>query len=198
MNFKIFLLSVCFGISSIVSGQHSAIDKKATIISGSASIVNQGGGLFETSDGKHATSITFAPAFNHFITNNFFIGGGIYSSSEKQGDYSTSAFGIGPQIGYAFGNSTSKVYPYIDLGIRYYKTKVNVDGYYGLTPIRLTGSEISMGFGIIVPVKYHIGLIFEGEYQKMKLKNKQYSINDSGDILSFRVGIAGLLFKSEN
>lgn len=197
MNFKIFLVSVCFGISSIVSGQNSPIAKKATIISGSASIVNQGGDLFETSDAKHATRITFAPAFNYFITNNFFIGGGLDCSSEKQGDYSTSAFGIGPQIGYAFGNSTSKVYPYIDLGIRYYRTKVDVNGYFGLTPVKLTGSEISLGFGIIVPVKNHIGLIFEGEYQKMKLKNKQYSVNDSGDILSFGVGLAGLLFKSD-
>lgn len=189
---NVFVL-ICLGLCSIVSGQEYAIDKKATIISGTASLMNQGGDLFEGSNGKHATTITFTPNINHFITRNFFVGGGIELSNQSQGNYKSNSISIGPQIGYAFGNSSSKAFPYIDLGIRYYSSTENFDAMSG--DLKITGSEILLGFGVIVPVNTHIGLIFEGGYQKLNIKNKQYNIESSGNIFSMGVGIAGLLFK---
>jgi len=116
MKTKIILFVICLiTLSSTVSAQQFALDKKATIISGSVSFMSQGGDLFEDLDGNKATSLTLAPNINYFITKNFFIGGSLEFSSEAQGDYSSNGIGIGPQIGYAFGGPESEVFPYLDL-----------------------------------------------------------------------------------
>ena len=143
--------------------QEYAVDKNATIISGTASFSNRGGSMFENGDGKNATLITFAPTVNHFIFKNLFIGGGLEISSDSQSDYHSSAIGIGPQIGYAFGNAHGSVFPYIDLGIRYYNMKQDFSR--TLVDIKLFGWQKIFGFGVIVPLKKHIGLTFEGGYQ---------------------------------
>lgn len=196
MKIKIILIVICFsGLSSIVSAQQYAIDKKATIISGSGSFMSQGGDLFEDIDGNKATTFTFTPNINHFITKNFFIGGSLEFSTESQGDYKSNGIGIGPQIGYAFGGPQSKAFPYFDLGIRYYI--MNAD--YGSGDyIQFSGSDISLGFGVIVPIKAHIGFIFEGGYHMMDLKDKDSNDSYSGNIFSIGVGIAGLLFENAN
>lgn len=189
----LFIISL-IGQSFIVSAQQYAIDKKATIITGSGILMSQGGDLFEDTDGNNATTITFAPTIDHFIIKNLFIGGGIEFSAKSQGDYSSNAIGIGPQIGYVFGSPNSTALPYLDLGIRYYK--MNVD--YGVgDDSQISGSDIILGFGVIIPVKKHIGLIFEGGYHMMDLKDKDSDDSDSGNILSIGIGIAGLLFHNE-
>jgi hypothetical protein len=196
MKNKIMLLIICFiGLCLTVSAQQYAIDKKATIISGTGSFMSQGGDLFEDTDGNNITTITFTPNINHFITKNFFIGAGIEFSTESQGDYKSNAIGIGPQIGYVFGGPQSKALPYLDLGILYYK--MNVD--YGFADdFQISGSDIYLGFGVIVPIKAHIGLIFEGGYHMLDLKDKDSDDTSSGNILSIGVGIAGLLFQNAN
>ena len=196
MKIKIILFVICFsGLSSTVSAQQYAIDKKATIISGSGSFMSQGGDLFEDIDGNKATTFTFTPNINHFITKNFFIGGSLEFSTKSQGDYNSNGIGIGPQIGYAFGGPQSKAFPYLDLGIRYYL--MNTD-YGSGDDILFSGSDISLGFGVIVPIKAHIGLIFEGGYRMMDLKDKDSNDSYSGNIFSIGVGIAGLLFQNAN
>jgi hypothetical protein len=196
MKIKTSLFLICFfGIWSSVSAQSFAVDKKASIISGSVSFTSQGGEIFEDLDGNKVTSFTFTPNFNHFITKNFFIGGSLELSTESQGDYSSNGFGIGPQIGYAFGGPQSKAYPYLDLGILYYK--VNAD-YGGGDSMQLSGSDILLGFGVIVPIKAHIGLIFEGGYQMLNLNDKDTDSSYSGNIFSIAVGIAGLIFQNPN
>lgn len=183
------LSSLCFSVSA----QQYATDKKATIISGYGSFMSQGGDLFEDEDGNSANRITFTPNLNHFITKNFFIGGGIEFSVESQGDYKSNGIGIGPQIGYVFGGPESKALPYFDCGIRYYKMSTDY-GYIG--DYQLSGSDIFIGFGVIVPVKSHIGLIFEGGYHMLDLKNNDDEKSFSGNIFSIGVGIAGLLFNN--
>jgi hypothetical protein len=195
MKIKIIPFIICFiGLSSAVLAQQYSIDKKATIISGSASFMSQGGDIFEDSDGNKATTFNITPTINHFITKNFFIGGSLEFSTESQGDYKSNGIGIGPQIGYAFGGSQSKAFPYLDLGIRYYKMYAD----YGSDDFQFSGSDISLGFGVIVPIKDHIGLIFEGGYNMLDVKDKDTNDNYSGNIFSIGVGIAGLLFKNEN
>ena len=58
MRTRIILFIILSGwLSSIVNGQQYVVDKKATIISGSASFMSQGGDLYEV-DGNNATTIT--------------------------------------------------------------------------------------------------------------------------------------------
>jgi hypothetical protein len=193
MKIKTILFVICFiGLSSIVSAQQYAIDKKATIISGSASFISQGGDLYADGDGNNATTFTFTPVVNHFVTKNLFVGGSMEFSTEGQGDYKSNGIGIGPQIGYAFGGPQNKAYPYIDLAILYYSMN---ESYGGSSNYHYGGSDIAFGFGVIVPVRDHIGLIFEGGYQLLNLKNKDSEDSYSGNIFSIGVGLAGLLFQ---
>jgi hypothetical protein len=175
-----------------VSAQQYAVDKKATIISGSLSFTSQGGDLFEDFDGNKATTFSFTPNINHFITKNIFFGGSLELTTESQGDYKFTGTGIGPQIGVAFGGSQNKAYPYLDLGLRYYTMKSDFGSG---SDVKFSGSDLSLGFGVIVPLKSHIGLIFEGGYHMMNLKDKDSKDSYSGKIFSIGAGIAGLLFK---
>jgi len=196
MKIKIILFILCFStLSFTISAQQYAVDKKATIISVSGSFMSQGGDLFEDIDGNKATTITFTPTLNHFITKNFFIGGSLEFSSQSQGDYSSNGIGIGPQIGYALGGPQSKAFPYLDLGIRFYQ--MNADFGAG-DDYQFSGSDIFFGGGVIVPIRAHIGLIFEGGYHMLDLKDKDSDENYSGNIISIGVGIAGLIFHSTN
>jgi hypothetical protein len=188
----ILFITLLSWLSSIATAQQYAVDKKATIISGSASFMRQGGDLYEV-DGNNATTFTFAPNINHFITKNIFIGGSFELTTESQGDYKSNGIGIGPQIGLALGGAQSKVFPYFDLGIRYYRMKSDYSSDFD---IQFSGSDISLGFGLIVPVKAHIGLIFEGGYHMQDLKAKDYDESYSGNIFSIGIGIAGLIFQS--
>ena len=175
--------------------QHSnlRLDKKATIISGSASFTSQGGDIFEDANGKKATTFNFNPSINHFITKNFFIGGSLEFSTESQGDYKSNGVGVGPQIGYAFGGPQNTAFPYLDLGFRYYSMSADFGSG---NDMQFGGSDIALGFGVIVPIKSHIGLIFEGGYHMLSLKDKDTSDSYSGNIFSIGVGIAGLLFQN--
>lgn len=190
-NNKIVII-ICLSIlSSTISAQQYAIDKNATIISGSGSFVSQGGNLFEDIDGNKATEFSFIPSVNHFITKNLYIGGALEFSTKSQGDYNHNGISIGPGIGYAFGTSESQVFPYLELGMHYYKMNVN----YGTgNDFRFSGSDIYLGAGVIVPIKEHIGLIFGSGYHMMDLKDKDADDTYSGNIFSIAVGIAGLIF----
>lgn len=193
MKTKCMLLIFCSGLFLNFAAQQYAIDKKATIISGMGIFSSQSGDLFEDTNGNGYTTVTFNPTVNHFVTKNFFLGGGFEISTESQGTYHSNAIGIGPQLGYALGGPNSLVYPYLDLGISYYL--MNAD--YGMNDnYHISGSDIAFGFGVIVPVKSHIGLIFEGGYHSINLKDKDSNQSYSGNIFSLGLGVAGLLFQS--
>jgi hypothetical protein len=196
MKIKSIFFIICFiWLSSIVSAQEYAIDRKAMIISGSGSLMSQGGDLYEGFEGVRATIISFSPNVNYFIFKHFFIGGGVDFYGESQGDIKNNLIGIGPQIGYAFGGSNGKVFPYINLGLHYYRTKQYNDGIVG--DLKRSGTNTVIGFGVIVPIKTHIGLLLEGGYHMIRLKNKDYNSGNSGNMLSIGVGIAGLFFHGD-
>ncbi|MBE0679837.1 MAG: hypothetical protein IH592_13840 [Bacteroidales bacterium] len=190
MLFVACLIGQCF----IVSAQQYATDKKATIIAGTASFMSSGGDLFEDLEGNNSTSINISPVLNHFIIKNLYIGGGIELVAESQGDYSYNGIGLGPQVGYMFGGPQSKAIPYLDLGLRYYR--MNMD-YGSGDDFQLSGSDLAVSFGVLIPIKTHIGLYFEGGYHIMDLKDKDSAESFSGNVLSIGVGIAGLFFNSD-
>ena len=178
-------------LSLTISAQEYAVDKKATIILGTGSFLSQGGDLFEDMDGNKATSFSFTPSINHFITKNLYIGGSLEFTAEAQGDYNLNGVGIGPGIGYAIGGPQSQAFPYLELGTLYYKMSMD---YGSGDDYQFSGSDIYLGFGVIIPIKEHIGLIFGGAYHMMDLKDKDFDENYSGNVFSIAVGISGLIF----
>jgi hypothetical protein len=195
MNFKNILFVCCFaGLSSMIFGQEYAIDKKATMLSLMGSYTSSGGKLFEDASNNNVQTFTLTPSFNHFVSKNFFIGGGLETSNQTQGGSSVKSFGFGPLIGYAFGKSNSTAFPYIDLGLRYYS--ITSDGGYGYnTSVSAAGTDLFFDFGVIFPIKDHVGLTFEGGDQSLKLKMSDYTnVTKTGNIFSFSMGFVGLLF----
>ncbi|HLP75270.1 MAG TPA: outer membrane beta-barrel protein [Bacteroidales bacterium] len=196
MKIRSIIIIIWFiGLSSTTSAQEYPIDKKAVIISGSGSLLSQGGDLYEGFEKGRATIINVSPTINYFILKHLFIGAGFDFYQESQRNINNNLFGIGPQIGYAFGGPDGRVFPYIDMGFRYYSSKQ----YYGgiVSDLKRSGSDAVFGFGVIVPVKTHIGILFEGGYHIIRLKNKVYDIGNSGNTLSIGLGISGLLFTPE-
>lgn len=181
VTFVIILLSSSFALS-----QEFAVDKGSTIISGMGNYASQGGDLFENSNGDRATTIMLMPTVNHFIAPNISIGGGVAYTSQSQGDYSFHTIGIGPTLGYFIGDSNSKSYPYLATGIRYYSMGDEDDS--------ISGTDILIGAGIIVPVKNHAGIVIEAGYHIMNLKHKDWDKSEPGNIIMVGIGIAGLLY----
>ena len=170
--------------------QEYAVDKGATFISGVASFTSQSGELFEDYDGNNASTFNLSPSVNYFVAKNFFVGGGLEFAYEKQGDYKSNNIGLGPQIGYAFGNENSTAFPYFDVGLRYYG--MNVD--YGSDNAKGSGTDIFFGAGIVVPVKSHLGITFEAGYHIMDINEKETDTSYNGNIFAIGIGIVGLLF----
>lgn len=194
MKIKRWLFITCLiGQCFIVSAQQYATEKKATIIAGRASFMSSGGAIFEDFDGNKTTNFNITPVISHFITNNFYVGGRIEIAAHSQGNGSSNAIGVGPHLGYMFGGPQSTALPFLDLGIDYYK--MNID-YAGEDSVFL-GSNIALGFGVIIPVKTHIGLVFDGEFNVIDLKDRDSNDTMCGNIFSIGIGIVGLLFQSE-
>lgn len=166
MKLKSLFFAFVFLIStSNLFAQEFAVDKGATFISGVASFTSQGGELFEDYDGNNASTFNLSPNVNFFVAKNFFIGGGLEFAHEKQGDYTSNNIGLGPQIGYAFGNENSTAFPYFDVGLRYYGMSVD----YGSGNSEGSGTDIFLGAGIVIPVKSHLGITFEAGYHMMDI-----------------------------
>ena len=180
---------ILIGFCTISSGQEYAVDQGASFISGTASFSSNSGDLFNDADNHSYTTVTLSPTFNYFVAKNFFIGGGLELQSQTQGDISISSTGIGPQIGVAIGKSNSTVFPFLNLGLRYYSMSAN---YGSLGNSSTSGTDVILGFGVLVPVKTHIGLSIGGEYHSLSLKNS--GVRTSGNIFSLGIGIVGLLF----
>ncbi|TKG95212.1 porin family protein [Puteibacter caeruleilacunae] len=170
--------------------QEYAVDKGAYLISGTVSFSNMNGELFEDYNGDGVTAFQLAPKVNYFVAKNFFVGGGLDWSHQKQGDVKTNNIGFGPQFGYAFGDENSTAYPYLDAGLRYYGVKVDS----GSSDSKASGTEIFFGAGIVVPVRSHIGITFEAGYHIMNLEDKDSDVSASGNIFGIGIGISGLLF----
>lgn len=167
------------------SSQGSAIDKGSKIISGMGSYASQGGDLFEYY-GDRTTTITLVPILNYFVAPNISIGGSVAYTHQSQGDNSSHSLGIGPTLSYFIGNSNSKSYPFLAVGIRYFSTGGNDD------PI--PGTDIVIGGGVIAPVRGHIGIVIEAGYHIINLKHKDWDRSVSGNIFMIGIGVAGLLY----
>ena len=190
MQFKrTLIISILISINVVSSAQDYAIDDGAAILLFSGYYSNMGGKLFEGETKDRINSINVSPAYHHFITKGLFFGAGLSMSHNKQGEDKTYSLGIGPNIGYAFGNESSTMYPFFDVCFRFMNGKGNN------TDLKsFTGTGTAFDLGLIIPVKNHIGIIIEGSYNIVKFNNKSSSYSASGNVFAFGIGMTGLLF----
>jgi hypothetical protein len=183
------VLVLCLVVGTAFS-QDFAVDKKAWIISGAVEFSSSSGDLYENSDGDAITEIAFGPAADYFVAPNIFVGGMISYVSWSRGDVSTSAIGIGPEVGYAFGNGVVNVFPFAKAGFLYLSESVD----WGDDTDKVTGSDITITLGVILPVKQHIGIIPQLSYHIQTMKGDwEGAESEDGTIIRVGVGIAGLV-----
>lgn len=190
MRTKFFILMMLICEKIVFAQAVYPIDKGAFSINGNIGIVTKGGDLY-SSDGNRYTEISVSPSVNYFAANSFFIGAATQSTSQKQGSIHITKVSVGPHIGVA-GLFHTNIIPSLSIGIRYRFEKYNLDKNVNLS---IHGHEVVYSFGIIYLIKKHLGLNFGIEYQFMKLGPGGGYVPLNGDILSFKIGLSGLLFK---
>ena len=198
---KILLVLVCVALLAFgtVYGAEFAAGKGAMIVSGSVGFANYSGDSYKTYENgeeKDAalTEIWFQPALDYFIMDNLFIGGKLFFDSESQDPWSMSTFGIGPEIGYAFGKPESKMFPYGKLGFAYASSNYD-PGTTGSTDYTITGTDIAIAVGLIFPVVEHVGFMPELSYHMESNKGDWDNAESMSDnVIMLSVGIAGLIW----
>ena len=186
-GFYLVLLLVLW--SGVALAQSHAIDKGARIISGTASFSSYGGKLYKD-NGDRATFLQIEPSYFQFIVPNVTLGGTASFQRQSESNFSKSTLSLGPAVGYFIGDANSKNYAYFSVGIRYQSQNQG----YGSSDYTLSGKDIVLSFGLLAPIKKHIGLTAEISYHTISMKNDSWDDSESGDMFMIGFGIAGLLF----
>ncbi len=186
-TFNFFTLCVLFLTSNAFS-QDYALDKGATILSGTGSFISQGGDLFQDSKGNNSNIFTLVPTINYFIVPNVAIGAGLAYTNYSQGDFNSSSIEIGHSISYFVGDQDSNNYPYFFGAIHYSNSSSGRQN--------ISGSDINFGIGLITPIqdRGHLGFVMEAGYHILNLKNDSWSQSVSGNKIAIGIGIVGMIF----
>jgi hypothetical protein len=186
---SLLLVIVTLICTNNLFAQEFAVDKGAAFISGQVAFASQGGELFEDANGNKLSSFSLLPNVNYFIFKSLFLGVGLEFASEIQGNYTSRGIGVGPQIGYAFGNENSTIFPYIGIGMKYYDLLVS----YGSRDTEAKTTDLFLGAGLIIPVKSHLGLTLDIGYHVSGIDSG--SGIHLGNTLGVSLGIVGLLYR---
>lgn len=188
MNRSILIFLILF--SGFSFSQTNPVSQEAKIIRGSASLSLQNGDLYEDSKGDGIATLIFQPVMHYFIADNVGIGGSISYLSQARGSSSYSEAGIGPNVGYYFGENNATTVPFVALGLQFsaYSTE-----YSGSSSIS-TGVNLGIGAGGIVLFRNNLGIVFDLSYTISVLTPENSDKSYSGGTLAIGVGLAGLFF----
>jgi outer membrane protein W len=171
--------------------QNFAVDKGSILIDGSAGFSSSGGDLNEV-NGEKSTEIMVNPFIGYFIVPNLGVGlEGIFAK-ESQGDYSVSAFGVGPRVAYFLGNASSKTFPFLGAGVFLVKGKAET-GDPGVTAEE-TQFNISVSAGITAMVAKNVGITGKVYYTLESNKPKDADEAIKGNIIGVALGISSFIF----
>ncbi|MDD5087703.1 MAG: outer membrane beta-barrel protein [bacterium] len=198
---KKLLVLVCIALLAFGTayGAEFAAGKGAMIVSGSVGFANYSGDSYKTYENGEEedaalTDIWFQPALDYFVIDNLFVGGTLFFESESQDPWSESTFGIGPEVGYAFGKSESKMFPYGKLAFAYASSTYD-SGEEGAEESTVTGTDIALAVGLIFPVVEHVGIMPELSYHMTSTKGDWDDAESMSDnVIKLSVGIAGLIW----
>jgi outer membrane protein W len=184
---KIILISlVLLLFHSFAFSQDFAVDKGSILFAGTASFSTSGGDLFENADEDRMMSMSIEPSVSYFVIQNVGVGLRASYSRDSQGDYSSSAMGVGPSLAYFLGDAESNMFPFLGAGFLYLST--TDDDY------TLSGTDIAVVAGVLVPVKKNLGIMIDAGYHMMSLKHEDWDEAESGNMIMVGIGIAGILY----
>ncbi len=176
---SIFVYLFIFNVS--IYSQSYSTDKGSKIISGSFSFSSAGGDIYENSHEERLTTVELNADFGFFTSPGFEVGGKVLFSNISQGGASYSQIGLGPQLGYFWGDGEKKLHPFVNASFLYVSRSNSI-----------TGSQLYFGGGICFMISDAIGLAGEVGYQVESLSSHSHSI--TGDRINLSIGIKAFLF----
>lgn len=197
---KIFTL-LCVLVFTLILAHSSAFaqsyhtDKGSKIIAGEFSFSNSGGDLYENSDGDRLTSVGFDPFISYFLTPGLALGGYFSLSSASQGDWSATAWGIGPRIIYFIGGSKSistvkgTTNPFLDAAFLYLTRTSKYDS----EEYSASGTKIRFGGGVLHMISESVGLFCEAAYSIDSMKPEDED-SESGSEFNITAGLSFFLY----
>ncbi len=191
MALIIILNTILF--STHLFAQSYPTERGATFISGTGSYSNRSGELFVPGRSGSFNSVSGNLSVNRFLVDNFYVGLGLTAMSQNEWNYSANRFGLGPQAGYVFGGADSRILPYVGVGGQY--LKVQSDWFRYPEDSWDQGYEVFGSLGLIVLLRDHLGVVFQGSYHSVNLTRPDSSGLTSGNILNFQIGLVGMLYK---
>jgi hypothetical protein len=111
MTLLILALSLFMPIRTFAQKAY-AVDKGSMLVGGSAGFTSIGGDAIDE-DGDRVSVFVINPDLLFFVSPHVALGGAVSVVSVSFGGESNTTFGIGPTVGYYFGNENSKTYPFI-------------------------------------------------------------------------------------
>lgn len=188
VDMKKILVIIFFILGSgFTFSQNFATDNGAMILGGTAWFTSTG---YEGADSR-TTGFSINPVLDYFIMPNVFIGGtvGLYLSSSSASDYSR--FGIGPEIGYAFGEPKSYMFPFVKAGFEYWSSTSKFTN--SSISQSSNGTTITLGGGLVFEIVKHFGIVGTLTYNIM---NDKYGSNtEKSNSIDLSFGIYGLIYK---
>jgi hypothetical protein len=188
-----------FGESAGTDFSHggSPLGRGSWLVSGTGGFSSFGGDLYSLGTDERSTSIDVSTNISYFLMQGLAVGGILGYSGSAQGEESTSMLGIGPQVSFFFGGSTSdpakgKLYPFVNGAFLYGRQTMKstyLDESYESTH---SSTSIILGGGAMYMLTNSAGLVGEATYQIDTYSHDGSSI--SGNSINFLVGIAASLY----
>jgi hypothetical protein len=179
---NLILICSLAGMNLAVHGQEDVVVKGTKMITGLCNFSSQG----YNGSSTRLSTLNLSTSFDRFYYDNLFLGWGFSIGYQGVTGNNSSELAIGPDLGYAFGNENSKLYPFIAAGCHINYTSYSSSN----SNYTTTGAGVSVGLGLLIPVKKHLGLIIEGKYDNLQC----FDLDLKQNTLSLNFGIVGLLF----
>jgi hypothetical protein len=196
MKKAIIILAMAMLLAASISSAEGPVDKGSMIVGGEVSFTSQGGDLYENSDEDGVTTIAFMPNLSFFVAPSIAVGGEVIFQKFSQGDYSESAFGIGPTVAYFFNTDPTRteikgaVYPYVQVYFQYIKLSRDAgDGDDEATMTAFGGKG-----GIMYMLTKHWAVNSNLYFQSESFKPDGADDSVSGSTMGLSVGVTAFLF----
>jgi hypothetical protein len=179
---------ICIGLAHA----QGPIDKGSMLIGGEFAFNSDGGDLFENADDDRITRIAVDCPVGYFLFPGFVLGvRGAYMRT-SQGDWSSTEWGVGPQLLYFFGKTGDQAkgstYPFLRTIFLYSQISEGSDN-----KTKWTGTLLEFGGGVVHMLTESVGLVGSAGYQMLNFKPEDGE-SESGNRIRANVGFVFFLY----
>lgn len=197
MNRLLFVFAMVFAIISILSVRIQAqifpVDKGSINAGGDIRVSSSGGSLYEYNNNR-LTTIEAKPYAGYFFFKQLSIGGKMLLLRSSQDNYSKTAWGLGPNVKYFFGDAAPKrvtqgtIYLFLEAGI-FLSQNITERGSESTV---YSGGLLETGCGMCYMMTNSVGFVsgISLQLERMSSSGKVYY----GNTVNFTCGFTAFLY----